>query len=581
MCSSDLVLRSWVRSKEGARLHALRQAPSLGQDELNNLRSRNTRLREAAKLAVRRTGYMLDDAGAMLLLCDQKGVVLEAAGDARVLSRGAENHLQPGGRWDEAAIGTNAIGTALHLGKPVSITGVEHFCEAIHHWSCAAAPIHDPVTGKMLGVVDISAPAQERMRRGAALSVSLALQIEEALRALELQEREALIGHLLSSGMGAGRGGDMAVFDRYGRQVWASGASERLSTKLGPATAGLAEAPAFEGDPHLLAERFSAALPEAGVDLILSRGEALGLVVSFPIRRRGERKDRIDLPAIAGIGSMMAPICDEAAKLVESGVPLVIKGQAGSGKETLARALHEAGPQARMPLELVDCSLLEPAMLRGAPGGEWLARLSDGGGTLILDEPVETPLPVQVALAQSLAQLQRAAPVQVISLSSVPLSERLAAERLRADLHFRLSGAVLRLPSLAERRADLPDLVRHFSETCSDRRKGVVRFTPAAMLRLQAYDWPGNLRELRNLVEALSATSFSRLVDAADLPPAIARGRRPGREETLRDRERVEILDAVAACGGNMTETARRLGISRSTLYLKLEQYGVPRARKH
>ncbi|MDR5655002.1 helix-turn-helix domain-containing protein [Ruixingdingia sedimenti] len=101
------------------------------------------------------------------------------------------------------------------------------------------------------------------------------------------------------------------------------------------------------------------------------------------------------------------------------------------------------------------------------------------------------------------------------------------------------------------------------------------------MLRLQAHDWPGNLRELRNMIEALSATSFSRLVDVTDLPQGIAHGPGKMREDTLRDRERAEILNAVAQCGGNMTETARRLGISRSTLYLKLEQYGVPRGRRH
>ena len=158
----------------------------------------------------------------------------------------------------------------------------------------------------------------------------------------------------------------------------------------------------------------------------------------------------------------------------------------------------------------------------------------------------------------------------------------MATGALRADLHFRLSGAILRLPALAERRGDLEQLVKRFSEIYSDRRKGsALRFTPAAMLRLQAHDWPGNLRELRNMIEALSATSFSRLVDVTDLPQGIAHGPGKMREDTLRDRERAEILNAVAQCGGNMTETARRLGISRSTLYLKLEQYGVPRGRRH
>ncbi|MFJ1293836.1 helix-turn-helix domain-containing protein, partial [Paracoccus yeei] len=270
-------------------------------------------------------------------------------------------------------------------------------------------------------------------------------------------------------------------------------------------------------------------------------------------------------------------------ELVESGVPLLIKGAAGSGKETLARALHGAGPLARLPLAVVDCGLMDAESLRGGAGGT-LTQLAETGGTLVLDELSETPAAVQALLAQALAHLRReaGAPVQFISLSSVPLSQRVATGALRADLHFRLSGAILRLPALAERRGDLEQLVKRFSEIYSDRRKGsALRFTPAAMLRLQAHDWPGNLRELRNMIEALSATSFSRLVDVTDLPQGIAHGPGKMREDTLRDRERAEILNAVAQCGGNMTETARRLGISRSTLYLKLEQYGVPRGRRH
>ena len=100
-------------------------------------------------------------------------------------------------------------------------------------------------------------------------------------------------------------------------------------------------------------------------------------------------------------------------------------------------------------------------------------------------------------------------------------------------------------------------------------------------MRLQAHPWPGNIRELRNLVETLSAISLNRLIDVPDLPPEITAPTGEKRDDTLRQRERSAILDALADAGGNITKAARQLGISRSTLYLKLDQYGLPRGRRN
>lgn len=583
----EIVLRSWIRSQERVGVHALARAPTIAQDELYELRSRNTRLRKAARSAVHRAGYLLEGAGAMLLLCDRAGVVMDATGDARVLSRGEENHLHPGGRWEEADIGTNAIGTALHVGKPVSISGVEHFCEAIQRWSCAAAPIRDPASGHLLGAIDISGPSDKNFQQASALSVALALQIEEALHGLNLQEHKALIDRLLRRRKVYG-GDEAIVLDRYGHEVWSTTPIQTaVDGSLGETRPFSELALECDGDADRLATRMRQILPEAEVDLISEQGDSIGLIITLTrkrSRRSGGTFSGDDLPTIVQPGSALREVYDLARKLVANRVPLLIKGAAGSGKETLARALHADGPLASRPFEVVECSLLTPERLRSGFGRDaGFAELAQTGGTLVLDEPAETPGLVQPLLAQSLAQLFRndGPPLQLVTLSSIPLSDLLEANTLRADLYFRLVGATVRLPALAERRGDLPGLIRHFAERYAERRQGkTLRFTPAAMLHLQAYDWPGNLRELRNLIETVSATSLSGLIDVPDLPPAV-RGVGSSREETLRDRERAEILNAVSATSGNMTETARRLGISRSTLYLKLAQYGVSRSRRY
>lgn len=589
----DVVLGSWIRSQRDSRIETLTCAPSVAQQELGAIRDRNARLRTAAQAAIRRTGQQLNDGDAMVLLCDRRGVVMDAAGDARMLSRGAENHLHPGGAWDEAAIGTNAIGTALHLGKPVTISGVEHFCEAIQRWSCAATPVRDPLSGTVIGAVDISGPSEQSLGPAAALSVSLALQIEEALRSASLHEHRQLIEALLTR-RPSQAGDAVMLFDRYGQRVWPSAACDpAVGDAEGDAEddgrAALRQlAPQGDGDARALAARLRDALPGAAVDLLGDRDAALGLVVT--LRQPGRRPARTPAPAVtldqitAGRPAMAA-ICARARRLVDNAIPLSIEGAAGSGKETLARALHAEGPLAALPLRIVAGGLLDADSLRrDLDAGRGLMRLAETGGTLCLDEIAETPAEVEPRLAQLLAALTRqdGAPLQVMALSSVSLAERMKQGALRSELHFRVAGASLRLPGLAERPEQIPGLARQFAELGAGPRKDrALRFTPAAMARLRAHDWPGNLRELRNLVAALSATSLSRLIDVADLPPEIATlTTGPGRRETLRDRERAEILSAVEETGGNMTETARRLGISRSTLYLKLDQYGVPRARR-
>ena len=582
----EIVLRSWVRSRDMAGICALARAPVIAQDELHDVRSRNIRLRKAARSAVHRAGYLLEGAGAMLLLCDRTGIVMDATGDARVLSRGEENHLRPGGRWEEADIGTNAIGTALHVGRPVSISGVEHFCEAIQRWSCAAAPIRDPASGYLLGAIDISGPSNENFQQASALSVTLALQIEEALHGFNLQEHKALIDRLLRRHKCHG-GDDAIVLDRYGHEVWSTGPAEKVAERVAGSSRLFSElALESEGDADRLAMRLRQALPDAEVDLVCEQGDGIGLIVTIPRERPSRSAGAFsanDLPTIAQPGSALKEIYDLAGKLVANRVPLLIKGAAGSGKETLARALHADGPLASLPFEVLECGLLSPEKLRSGVGQDTdFTRLGQSGGTLVLDEPAETPAPVQPLLSQILAQLFReeGPPLQLITLSSRPLSDLLATNALRADLYFRLAGATVRLPALAECRADLAAYVRHFTERYGAGRQGkALRFTPAAMLQLQSYHWPGNLRELRNLIETVSATSFSGLIDVPDLPAAM-RGAGLPREETLRDRERAEILGVVAATNGNMTETARRLGISRSTLYLKLDQYGLSRSRR-
>ena len=582
----EVVLRSWQRSREARTGPNVTAAPWLGEDELAGVRKRSMRLRRASKAALGRAGYLLADSDSMLLLCDGSGVVTDSVGDARIMDRGREDHLQPGGRWIEEAIGTNAIGTALHLRRPMAISGVEHFTEAIQRWACAATPVTDPATGKLIGIVDVSGPAGRLPRQSVALSAAVGAQIEEALRQTDAEAHQRLVERALGHGQ-QWASDEVILLDRFGRQVYASDQFVRMAAKFGDFEA--ARALLREGglEDNDLVEALRQTLPGSNVDLMLERGEAVGVTIA--LRRSRSRGEPDGVPTLDWIGRgspAIGEICAQARQLTRSGIPVLIEGETGTGKELIARAIHREGALAACPFEVLNCALLTPERLRqDIAAGEGAARLGRTGGILCLDEPLEIAEAAQAVVARLVEKLLAEARgrLGLVTLTTGDLDAAMRAGRLRRDLYYRLAGAMLRLPPLSERREEVSRLARHFAEVGA-RRTGrrEVRFTPAAMLRLEAHDWPGNVRELRHLVETMAAVSASGIVDLRDLPAEVREPRRTAvGTETLRGRERVEILDAIAEAGGNLTEVARRLGIARSTLYVKLEEHGIERPRRH
>ncbi|MDD2868481.1 sigma 54-interacting transcriptional regulator [Neomegalonema sp.] len=589
----EIVLQSWRRSESLGGVSGLKRAPCVGEEALARRRRENRNLRRAARPALDHSGYLLKDAGAMLLLCDREGVVMDMAGDPGVLERGRENHLAEGGRWDEAAIGTNAIGAALHARRAVEISGVEHFAEEIQRWTCAAAPILHPATGDVLGVIDVSGPVESGQPHGLAFSSTLALQMEEALRHEMESERRRLLEGLLRR-RSLWREDDLILFDRFGAEIYATERFARTASEIGDfegwraAAAGWSEGVLNES----FREDLAAALPGAQVEVIQEREEEpLGLLIALRRTRtrgpgaeaRAAAAGEPDLAWIAGGGPEMAGLCADARRLVRNSRAILIEGETGVGKETLARALHrEAAGEAAGSFEVLACGLLSVERLREEAGPRGLAeRLARQGGALCLDEPAETPPEAQSALMELLRAVRRTpeAPVWIYTLSTRDLAAEAEGGRIRRELYYRLAGARLTAPPLRARREEIPRLALRFAEEAAARSGDrPLRFTPGALARLKAHDWFGNVRELRNLVESLSSVSLNRLADLRDLPPEIAPPRREASEETLRDREKAEILAMVAAVDGNLTEAAKRLGVARSTLYLKLDSYGFRRA---
>jgi transcriptional regulator of acetoin/glycerol metabolism len=199
--SADLrssVAASWQRSRNHQVTVDRARAPLVAEAELFRHRSKYASLRHAARCALENSKTFLSDANSMMILTDPTGLVIDTQGDARVIDAGRTVHLEHGGRWSEADIGTNAIGAAMAESRPVQIHGAEHFCTEVQRWTCAAVPVHDPTDGELLGVVDISGPASTFNPQSLALAVSVGHHVESVLAQSVRQDHERLLCHFLA-----------------------------------------------------------------------------------------------------------------------------------------------------------------------------------------------------------------------------------------------------------------------------------------------------------------------------------------------------------------------------------------------
>jgi two-component system response regulator HydG len=290
------------------------------------------------------------------------------------------------------------------------------------------------------------------------------------------------------------------------------------------------------------------------------------------------------------------------AKVATSKHPVLVHGENGTGKETIARAIHADGPFRDRPFLLVDCASPAPGALESMLFGPMKAASSgakskDGlyalasGGTVFFDEIGEMPLELQSRLLRALQEKEFvsqasgksvAVDVRIIAATSRDLETAVQQGTFRRDLFFRLNVVSLRLPALRDRKEDIRPLAEHFLQRSGQARQVQYSLNHEALKVLQFYDWPGNVRELENCLERAVAMSQGPVLQPADFPPHIRtaplRAVAPAKQARilpLAELEKQAILEALQQLNGDKLMTARALGIGKTTLYRKLKEYGI------
>jgi transcriptional regulator of acetoin/glycerol metabolism len=608
----NFVVASWQRSLQLGVNPTGRAAPlAVEPNAIEELRRRHRDLLAAAAGIFADAKDLFVGSNAIMLLTNPDGVVLEVVGDLTTMAQGREINLTQGGDWREVVVGTNGIGTALATGRPAQVHAAEHFCEGIKRWTCAASPIYEPGTGAIMGVIDISGPPCTYQRNNLTLAVATARQIEAVLAERAAGERTFLLETCLARMSSADAAG-LILLDRTGRLVHANG---RV-----PAPVGLGERlPGL--DPSAPIEDWADRLPAnwraEWFHPVRLHGRAVGALLVVPDKPRslagrpGRESSELD-PArdgfehIVGRSEAMLGMIAHARQLARRRVPVLIEGETGTGKELLARAIHAEGDGDR-PFIVFNCGLasreLFAAELFGHVRGAYTGASAEGRpgrfelahqGTLCLDEIGEMPLDVQPMLLRALDEgvvyrlgdsQPRRVDVRLIAMTNRTLREEAAAGRFRRDLFYRIGATAITIPPLRDRAGDIERLVAHFSLSLASRHDlPPRRFPPDVMQILNAHGWDGNVRELRNVVQALLLADTDEPVRPEELPgflraarpaPASAPAPAEAPQARLVDAEREAIRRAIAACDGNHSRAAEALGISRSTLYRKLRLFGA------
>jgi transcriptional regulator of acetoin/glycerol metabolism len=624
-----LILDSWTRSRDLAVDPLLARFHSVPAEELEHRKMARADLREAAIPYIKNLYDIIEGSGSVITLTDEDGVVLDILSDDALQSM--ENFPLPGTVHLERYVGTNGIGTALFVGQPLQVRAEEHWLLHNHGWSCSSNVIRDK--GRIIGCLCLSCPPSKSHEHSLGLIVASINAIERELDLIAtLKEKQSLVNQqkaileLVDTGI--------ILIDTEGIILQTNQITrDILKLESDWVRRHISEMIPENIDFMGLLEN-NAALKDQEIPILLKNKhsylqfstEAIknGTVVEAILIRVQEPKKILRMVnRIAGshaiytykdiVGKSPELIkCISFAKMANrKNANVLLLGDSGTGKELFAQAIHNDSPRKNGPFVAINCGALSRELIQselfGYEGGSFTGAKKDGnpgkfeladGGTLFLDEIGELPLEAQVNLLRILqtgevmrigGKYSKSIDVRVITATNKDLYKAVEEKTFRNDLFYRINIFALKLPSLKERHGDVRILADTFLRRYTqDMPKCFLRMHEDVYRVFENYSWPGNIRELENVIERAIAVAESDLITICDLPANLQAVHLsasdtsdavcPDREgeRSMKELAGDRLMSLIDETGGNLREVARRMGVARSTVYYKLSKSRVP-----
>jgi len=617
-----VIVDSWERCRSKGVDPYLTVVPLvLGGEGLHALLERNGELIAISRPFMEHLSGFVKGSNFIVALSDANGFLIELVGDEDILESVKQGNFVLGACWSEEVAGSNGVGTVLTLGKPLQVFGCEHFCINSRRWTCSGAPIHN-AEGEMVGAIDMTGPYEKANPHTLGMVVASAHAIEnefryrKALREIQVAHgfQKTVISSIPEIIIAIDNDGIISLMNNNAMKVFGAGGDKFLGRSLGALWSRNSNLIQLIANTESLTDvevRISFKNSHADFTLtcnpILSMNRVTGKIIILNEIKRARilaarmmgAKAKFRFEDIIGRDGEFLETVRQAQIASQINSNVLLLGESGTGKDLFAQAIHNSSSRRDGPYVAINCATIprdlitselfgyvEGAFTGSRKGGsQGKFELADGG-TIFLDEIGETPLEVQAALLRVIEDKSiikiggtkvTTVNVRIIAATNKHLKEEVRKGKFREDLYYRSNVFTICMVPLRKRVEDIPLLVDSFIKNISrSMGKQIVSIDSMVLEYFMGYQWPGNVRELQNVLERMINIAHTSKLTADLLPREIIGSRSSeNAEEDVEPVDKMERGLILRLLRSSLTrkDIAKKLGISRSTLYRKLEKY--------
>ncbi|MBS6507457.1 MAG: sigma-54-dependent Fis family transcriptional regulator [Paraclostridium bifermentans] len=605
---------SWIRCKAYG-VDYNNGCGSVKHDNIKYLIEKNSELISVSKPIMEGIYSMVSGSGFAIMLADKDGYIIEVIGDKDIMDRANELNFLKGELWTENIVGTNAIGTALYLNKPIQTIGAEHYGKNQHSWTCSASPIYDE-DNNLIGCINMSGNYYDAHSHTLGIVTSAAKSIQNQLALTLSYKLLNITFDSISEGMIVVNQ-DLSIKKVNGRALKILNAS--LDNLIKVNIENILKDIDFyeilnedkrvtniECDFYINSNRIKCVV---NITTLNTHGKNTGFVITFNEVKKVHKlvnkvvgyKAQYKFEDIITENEKMKAMISFAKKISKTDCNILIEGESGTGKELVAQSIHNFSERKNGPFVAINCASIPRELVEselfGYEKGAFTGASKEGhpgkfeladGGTIFLDEIGELPLDTQSKLLRVLdngkvirvgGTYEKQLDVRIIGATNRILKNEIATKNFREDLYYRLSVMNINTIPLRERIDDIDVLVNNFVEKLNHKNKSNnVEASPSYIQELKKYNWPGNIRELRNIIERDYYLSENNLISISRLDNINMFKDEENKEKEiipLAGLEKKAIQEAIIKCNGNMVMVSKLLNIGRSTLYRKINKYNI------